>query len=214
MHARLQTVRVIPDQPDAAQRATMLDIVAGHPGFAGACLLEQIGHGRGTMLTLWHSERDAQLAPERTAAQLGPRPLTLEHDEVYEVDDDWPGAPDVVPAVASLVWLDGPLSELHLRATRVAGRERIQPTMALLPTAGRAIALWQPLTRSYVVIAFAATLEDLELGHRTIMATKLLPGEDPALLPGADRVDLHRIITDRTLATAAPAVQLSEGVSA
>jgi hypothetical protein len=30
--------------------------------------------------------------------------------------------------------------------------------------------------------------------QQAIMSTDLLPGEDPALLPGPDRVDLHRVL--------------------
>jgi hypothetical protein len=194
MHARLQTTRAMSEPPDPAG---LFDTLAGHPGFAGVWMLEQIGHGRGTLVTLWHTERDAVLASERTTAAQGPRPIVLETDEVYEVDDDWPGIDGVVPTVASLVWIDGPLGQEQVEATRFAGRERINPAVAGLPGVGRTIAMWQPATRSYVILSLAAGLDELEAGHRTIMSTELLPGEDPALLPGADRVDLHRILAAR-----------------
>ena len=43
------------------------------------------------------------------------------------------------------------------------------------------------------------------LAHAAVTSTKLLPDEDPALLPGPDRVDTHRILSYRTPAARTPA---------
>jgi hypothetical protein len=199
MYARLQTSHAAPPLSDPA-RAQFVETVAGHPGFAGLYLLTEDG-GQGALLTLWHTEEDAHRASERTAAQLGPRPVTLDSDAVYEVEDDWVGtAAGDVPVAAMSVHLDGPLSEEHLAAARFGGRERLAPAMAPLPGIVRVLALWQPQSRSIVVFTLATSRAALEESQRVVMATELLPGEDPELLPGADRTATYRVAE---LATAA-----------
>ncbi len=42
-------------------------------------------------------------------------------------------------------------------------------------------------------MALSASMATIEAVQDAIMATELLPGEDPALLPGPDRVDVHRV---------------------
>ena len=46
---------------------------------------------------------------------------------------------------------------------------------------------------SSVVVTLATSVETLDAAQRAVMATELMPGEDPALLPGPDRVEIHRI---------------------
>jgi hypothetical protein len=47
-----------------------------------------VGRG-GTGFSPWETEEDARLAPEHSAAVRGPRPVTLETDQVYEVRHTW-----------------------------------------------------------------------------------------------------------------------------
>ena len=46
---------------------------------------------------------------------------------------------------------------------------------------------------SSVVVTLATSVETLDAAQRAVMATELAPGEDPALLPGPDRVEIHRV---------------------
>ena len=47
---------------------------------------------------------------------------------------------------------------------------------------------------STVIISIADTEQALIDAQKAIMATELLPGEDPALLPGPDRIELYPVI--------------------
>ncbi len=194
MHARLQVTVTGATMPPGAPD-TLVDTIAGHPGFAGLYLLEQDGGGHGTLLTLWATDEDARRASERTAAQLGPRPTALASDEVYEVARQVDGAAaGEAPAAASILWFDGPLSEERIAAAARANDERIIPAVAALPGNIGAIELWDPAARSVAVVLLATTPEALAAMHDGAMATKLLPGEDPALIPEADRLEQYRVV--------------------
>ena len=57
--------------------------------------------------------------------------------------------------------------------------------------------------RAMLVLTFVTAAEHLEGILRRILSTELLPGEDPALLGGPDRTEVHRVLGP--LATAAGA---------
>ena len=195
MYARLQTTSALPQPADPQQLNQVVDTIAGHPGFAGLYALRQVDDDRAaTLLTLWDTEEDARRASERTAAQLGARPMELDFDEVYEVEDDWHGASaDEAPTAAQLISFDGPISQERADAARFASRERISPLMATFPGAVRAIALWHSATRSMVVLSLATSLQALDEGNKVIMSSELLPGENPELLSDPDRLTVNRV---------------------
>lgn len=116
--------------------------------------------------------------------------------EWYEIEDDRPCADrDARPAVAGVIRFDGPMSEpLHAAALR-AGLERIGPCLAAQPGIVRTLALWQPELRRMLAVTLAVSVEALEAAQHAVMSTELLPGEDPALLPGPDSVDLYRVMS-------------------
>lgn len=98
---------------------------------------------------------------------------------------------------AQLVYLDGPRSAELVAAGDRAGRERVLPAVANDPITGAAhvatYVLRQP-DGSEVVVIIAETEEALRRGNEIIAATTLLPGEDPALLPGPDRVAMYEVV--------------------
>jgi hypothetical protein len=202
MYARLQTVgaakieQAVPSGTDAATaRGRMIETVAGHPGFAGLYALAEVGTGLATLLTLWDTEEDAQRAPERTAAQLGPRPMTLDSDDVYEVAEVWTGAAaGETPTDAVVLHFDGPLSQQRVDAAAFAARERIEPVLTPLPGLVGGVLLWHPERRAQVMFSLATSAGALRAMQDAVMATGLLPGEDPALLPGPDRVAAHHVV--------------------
>ena len=80
------------------------------------------------MPLLWRSDEDAQAAPARTQAELGPRPFPLAVDDVYEVVDVMKGTADPEEfEVSQATWLYGPRSAAEVAAARRAGEERIKP---------------------------------------------------------------------------------------
>ncbi len=195
MYARLQTTRNVPSGPDAeAMRAQVTEMISGHPGFAGLILLEQLGIGWGAMVTLWQTRQDAVLASERSAAR-GPRPVTLHTDDVYEVEEDWPGvAAGERPEAATALYFDGPLSAARLEAARWSSRRRILPATRDLPGRVRTLVLFDPEEVKVAIVTLATSMPALEAIGQAVMSTELLPDEDPALLTGPDRFAVCRVV--------------------
>ena len=105
---------------------------------------------------------------------------------------------------AQLTYFDGPRSPEQLAAADFAGRERILPAVSSL---GQPIRVYR-LRRddgSQVVISIADSEQVLLDAQKAIMATELLPGEDPALLPGPDRIELYPVLDVHDLNPATPA---------
>lgn len=98
---------------------------------------------------------------------------------------------------AQLTCFDGPRSEEMVAAAERAGKERLFPAIAADPVLGRLDITVLVLRRpdgSEVVITLAPDEQALRLGQQVIMGTSLLPGEEPALLPGPDRVEIYQVV--------------------
>jgi hypothetical protein len=195
MFARLQTVAA--RSTDEELVPMIADMVSGHPGFAGLALLAG-DDGGGGLVSLWLTREDAELASERSVAIRGPRPFELSRDEIYEVDADEPGsAAGEEPAVAFLGEFDGPLSPARVDAARFAGTQRLAPVLRAIPGLVRMLVLWHPTERRMAVLHLATSIAALEAVSEAVTSTKLLPGEDPALLPGPDRITRLRVAAYR-----------------
>jgi hypothetical protein len=197
LYARLQTVDVIQD-PDAAEAAErrLIEIVSGHPGFAGLCLMEDAEDAvAGALLTLWRTEEDARLASERTGeVHSGPRPVTVHSDRIYQVEGEFDG-PDATgtPRAVVLIYFDGPRDDLWLSSARFAHEKRIVPVVGQVPGVVGGFALWDPVKRDNVVVTMTMSLEAMARVSKAVNATELLPGEDAALLTGPDRAVVHHV---------------------
>ncbi|GAA0926322.1 hypothetical protein [Virgisporangium aurantiacum] len=198
MFARLQTVATRPT--DAELVPMIADMVSGHPGSAGLALLAG-DDGSGTLLSLWLTREDAELASERSAAIRGTRPFELTRDAIYEVDADEPGsAAGEEPAVAFLGEFDGPLGPARVEAARFAGTQRVAPVLRTVSGLVRILVLWHPTERRMAVLHLATSMAALEAVGEAVMSTKLLPGEDPELLPGPDRITRLQVTAYRATA--------------
>jgi hypothetical protein len=196
MYARLQTVAARPTDENLVPM--IAGLVSAHPGFAGLAMLAG-DDGSGVLVSLWMTREDAELASERSAALRGPRPFELIRDEIYEVDADEPGsAADGEPAEAFLGEFDGPLSPARVTAARFAGAQRIGPVLRTVGGLVRALVLWHPTERRMAVLHLATSAAALEAVSKAVRSTALLPGEEPALLPGPDRVARLRVAAYRT----------------
>jgi hypothetical protein len=104
---------------------------------------------------------------------------------------------------AQLTYFDGPRSPEQLAAADFAGRERIISAVSSL---GQPIRVYRLCREdgSQVVIAIADSEQVLRDAQKAIMATELLPGEEPALLPGPDRVELYPVLDVHDLNPATP----------
>lgn len=153
----------------------------GTTGATEVCTLHRLAGADELVLSLWPTAEQAAADP--TA-------------EWYEVEGESPGAArDERPAVAALVCFDGPVSDPVHAATKQAGTERIAPLLAGHAGIVRSLMMWQPERRSMLVVMTGVSVAAIESGQQAVMSTKLLPGEDPALLVGPDRVDLYRVMT-------------------
>jgi hypothetical protein len=148
-------------------------------GAIEVCTLHRLAGFDELVLSLWPTEEQASADP--TA-------------EWYRLEADHPGGDrDQQPTVAALICFDGPMSEPVHAAAQRANTDRIGPRMADHQGTVRGLVLWQPERHRMVVVVLATSVEAIEDGQRAVMSTKLLPGEDPALLLDPDRVDLYRV---------------------
>jgi len=94
---------------------------------------------------------------------------------------------------AQLTYFDGPRTPEQVAAADFGTRERIQPAISKLGHHFRVYLLRRD-DGSEVVVSVADTKEALLDAQKAIMSTELLPGQDPALLPGPDRIDLYPVL--------------------
>jgi hypothetical protein len=98
---------------------------------------------------------------------------------------------------AQLVHYDGPRSPELVAAGDRAGLERIMPALRADDQVRDAVVATFVLRGpdgSEVIVIVCDTEEALQRGNELIMQTTLLPGEDPALLPGPDRMQTLPVV--------------------
>src|ERR1700733_3262485 len=199
MHARLDRYNGLhgygADGPDLAD---LCSGVAGQPGLFSCLTFRQVAGPAAVRLTLWDTESSATGFP-------GPDDgLVPSAAALYQVAHTEEGpAASQVPAYARLVCFDGPRAREQAEAEDLAGRQRIWPAIRSL-SGLTGVYVLRGSDLSSVVVSLATSVETLEAAQRAVMATELTPGEDPALLPGPDRVEIHRV-TGHHLPAAGPA---------
>src|SRR5215469_15404741 len=158
------------------------------PGLLGAITFRQFAGPAGVSLTLWDTEADAA-AFAGQYAELAALP-----GEVYQVVDAGAGpAAAQAPTYARLMYFDGPRAPEQAAAEDLAGRQRIWPAIRNLSGLVGAYVL-RGRDLGSVVITLTTSAETLDATARAVMSTELLPGEDPVMLPGPDRIEIHHVI--------------------
>lgn len=143
----------------------------------GAVEVAQLDGGGSTTIAFWADEASAP-AGER----------------VYRVVDTFDGvAAGRAPLFAQVTWLNGCGDPAVARAADRGGRERVLPAVRDVDGLVGVLVLHSADDR-IVVLATATSREAHSEVQRRIARTPLLPGEDPALLPGFDRVQLGRVV--------------------
>jgi hypothetical protein len=105
---------------------------------------------------------------------------------------------------AQLTHFDGPRTPEQVAAAEFAGRERILPAVSTL---GHRLRVYQ-LRRddgSAITLVIADSEQALHDVQKAVMSTEPLPGEDPALLPGPDRIELYAVTEVKDVNLAAEA---------
>ena len=159
-------------------RATLhtTPVPAGGPEPAGIVVVEPEDGGEDTVVMYW------------------PDDAVLPEGRIYEVVDGFEGtAAGRTPLFAQLTWLNAAGDPAVAQAAERGGRERIHP--AVRDVDGLVgVTVLRSSDERIVVIGLATGTEPLAEVRDRIMRTELLPGEDPALLPGPDRVELGRVL--------------------
>jgi hypothetical protein len=188
MYARVDQISSRPGHSkDSAELADLSTGVTGQAGLLGSITFRQLAGPAAVCLTLWDSEASATGLP---APGTGP---TAPSGEIYQVAVAEEGlAVAQAPAYARLLYFDGPRAPEQAAAEERAGRQRIWPVVRDIGGLVGAYVLRGP-DFGTVVITLATSVEALDAAGRAVMATELLPGEDPALLPGPDRIEIHYV---------------------
>ncbi len=92
-----------------------------------------------------------------------------------------------------LTYFDGPRTAAQLAAHDYAGEHRVADAVKSVPGIVGTHVLRGP-DGSDVIVSIGMTEQDLLDAQQAIMATELLPGEDPALLTGPDRVEIREVV--------------------
>ena len=99
--------------------------------------------------------------------------------------------------IAQIAYFDGPRSPEVIAASERAGRERIMPAVSAdkqIRAGHRGTFVLRQPDGTQLVLVLADNPATLDLGEAVITATPLLPGEDPALLTGPDRVERYEVV--------------------
>jgi hypothetical protein len=115
-------------------------------------------------------------------------------ERVYRLVDRLDGpAAGRTPLFAQVVWLNGAGNPAVADAAVRGGQQRIDP--AIRDVDGLVCTLaFRSADHRLVVVGMATGLETIAVVADRIMHTELLPDEDPALLPGFDRVEVGRVL--------------------
>ncbi|MGI8681701.1 MAG: hypothetical protein ACR2JO_06155 [Mycobacteriales bacterium] len=98
------------------------------------------------------------------------------------------------PAYGQLVHFDRPRTPREAAAIARADIERIWPAVRVVPGSVGALLASNPDGTS-MVLALTTSLQAIEDSQQAIQTTELLPGEDPALLTGPDRIQLAWVLS-------------------
>ena len=98
---------------------------------------------------------------------------------------------------AQVVRFDGPRSPELVAASERAGRERLTPAVLADPevvAAHVATYVLRAPDGGELIVIVSDTEAALDRGSQIVLATELLPGEDPALLTEPDHVDRYAVV--------------------
>jgi hypothetical protein len=187
MYAYVEQVNSRPGAGVAGDAADLSGRVAGERGLLGCFNLQQLAGPAAVRLTLWDTEDNAAQFMG-TRARFGSPAGAL--CQVGEYERGPAGAH--VATHARLLYFDGPRTPEQVAAADFGGRQRIWP--AIRDLGGLvSVYLLRGSDLGWIVVTLATSVGTLEAAQSAVMSADLLPGEDRALLPGPDRIEIHNV---------------------
>ena len=111
----------------------------------------------------------------------------------YHVIETRPGRASGPATYMQVVEFSGPRTEEWVAAEQRASADRLGP--ATDGIAGIVSVLrMRAADNAYLVVVLAESLDTFDAAGQAIMSTDLLPGEDPELLGGPDRISFYRLV--------------------
>jgi hypothetical protein len=188
MYAHIDQVSSQPGAGTGGRDTTDLAArVADQRGLLGCINLQQLAGPAAARLTLWDGENNAAEFMA-TRAQFG-----TPAGAIYKVSEYEQGPAAAQSAThARLLYFDGPRTPEQVAAADFGGRQRIWP--AIRDLSGLvSVYLLRGHDLGWIVVTFATSVDTLDTAQQAVMAADLLPGEDRALLPGPDRIEIHNV---------------------
>ena len=111
----------------------------------------------------------------------------------YHVIETRPGRGRGPARYMQVVEFSGPRSEEWVAAEQRAASGRLGPATEGIDGIVSVTRL-RASDHAYLVVVLAETMEAFDIASQAIMSTDLLPGEDPALLGGPDRISFYRLV--------------------
>ena len=191
MYATLHPLRGAPGPQDVSWVGPVVDAVGAVAAPTSITVSTQLVASTGLVTCLW---ADADLAARAAAAEYRPEgtAVVVGAGQVMDVVLA-SAAAGQAPVYLEVFTFGGPRTRAEADAHLRAVRDRIEPATRGTEGFAGALGLRGP-DLGAVDLVFAASMDSLEEGNRRAMSTALLPGEDPALLGGPDRIDLHRVL--------------------
>ncbi len=160
-----------------------LAAVEPQPGLHSAYVLRPMDNRRPLLVTAWESAERADQAS-----------ITAGGTDYATASFHVAGDPARSPKYAQIVYFDRPRTRPEAEAVDLANRERIWPAVRDIPGNLGAL-VGANADGTSVVIALTTSRQAIEDSQQAIMSTALLPGEDPALLTGPDRMHIAHVLS-------------------
>ena len=111
----------------------------------------------------------------------------------YHVIENRPGRGTGPATYMQVVEFSGPRTEEWVAAEQRAATDRLGPATAGIDGVV-SVTRMRAADNAYMVVVLAESMDVFDVASHAIMSTELLPGEDPELLGGPDRIGFYRLV--------------------
>jgi hypothetical protein len=111
----------------------------------------------------------------------------------YHVIETRPGRGTGPATYMQVVEFSGPRTEEWVAAEQRAATGRLGPATEGIDGIVSVIRM-RAADNAYMVVVLAESMDVFDVASQAIMSTELLPGEDPELLGGPDRISFYRLV--------------------